>query len=345
MHMAVADDTDAPDNPAAHLRQITIFSCFALHTRSGLFYALVHQGGKGNFMKDWNNLIADENQILSRHYNAGRQGHRIRYVVIHHNAGNLSIGGCYSVWQSRQASAHYQVDANGRIGQLVHDRDTAWHAGNWTANLDSIGIEHADISSSPWMVSDATLDNGAHLVAAICKCYGLGYPQWGVNVFPHQHFSATACPASLYGAQRDAYMARAQAWYTQMGGGSAPSPISHKSVPISGKLAVDGYCGAATIRKWQSVMHTQVDGIISGQVVPDNRIYGRPNLVTAQVRYGNTGSNLIRAVQRQLGITADGFLGPNTIRAIQKHLGVGTDGWFGPATVKALQNQLNRNRF
>ncbi|WP_240628811.1 peptidoglycan recognition protein family protein [Trueperella pyogenes] len=71
---------------------------------------------------------------------------------------------------------HYQVDSNGRIGQLVWDRDTAWHAGNWEANTTSIGIEHADISSKPWRISEACLDNGAHLVAAICHYYKLGRP-------------------------------------------------------------------------------------------------------------------------------------------------------------------------
>ena len=134
-------------------------------------------------MKDWNNLDADENLILSTHMTKGRQGRRINKIVLHHNGGNLTGKGCYDVWQTREASAHYQVAADGRITQLVWDTDTAWHAGNWDANLTSIGVEHADISSNPWRISDATLDNGAHLVAALCKHYGLGRPQWGVNVF------------------------------------------------------------------------------------------------------------------------------------------------------------------
>lgn len=166
-----------------------------------------------NDLKDWNTLEADETRILSTHYTSGRSGRAIDKIVLHHNAGNLSIADCWNVWQTREASAHYQVDANGRIGQLVWDTDTAWHAGSWDANVTSIGIEHADISSSPWRISDATLDNGAHLVAALCHAYNLGRPQWGVNVFPHSHFSATACPASIQNEQRDAYMSRAQAWY------------------------------------------------------------------------------------------------------------------------------------
>lgn len=181
-------------------------------------------------MKNWNTLEADVDLIMNKHYTARRSGRRIGKVIIHHNAGNLSIRGCWDVWQSRPASAHYQVQSDGKIGQLVWDRDTAWHAGNWNANTTSIGIEHADISSKPWKVSDACLDNGAHLVAAICRYYKLGRPAWGKNVFGHKNFSSTECPASLAGSQHTAYMARAQYWYDHMTG-SKPAPAKPKPAP------------------------------------------------------------------------------------------------------------------
>ncbi|KAB1939749.1 peptidoglycan-binding domain-containing protein, partial [Bifidobacterium bifidum] len=98
-------------------------------------------------------------------------------------------------------------------------------------------------------------------------------------------------------------------------------------------------------RRWQQVMGTSVDGIISGQYRPDGRTWGRPALVDSCVRYGGGGSNLIRAVQRKLNLTADGLLGPATIRALQKHLGVAQDSWFGPGTARALQSRLNTGRF
>ncbi|MDK8300961.1 MAG: N-acetylmuramoyl-L-alanine amidase, partial [Actinomycetaceae bacterium UMB1218B] len=159
-------------------------------------------------------------------------------VIIHHTAGNLTIRGCYDVWQSRPASAHYQVQTDGTIGQLVWDRDTAWHAGNFAANTTSIGIEHADVSSNPWAVSEACLDNGAHLVAAVCKFYGLGRPAWGKNVFGHKDFIPTACPASLAGSQHTAYMARAQSWYDQMTGNTpAPAPAPAPATPNIDTLA------------------------------------------------------------------------------------------------------------
>lgn len=171
---------------------------------------------------DWNNVVADTNQILDTHYTQGREA--IRFIVLHHNAGNLTVEDCYRVWQSREASAHYQVESSGRIGQLVWDSNTAWHAGNWWANQNSIGIEHADDNNNPWHISDACLENGAHLVAALCKYYNLGRPQWMVNVFPHAHFQPTACPASIASDQNEQYMRRAQYWYDVMSGVISEEP-------------------------------------------------------------------------------------------------------------------------
>lgn len=187
-------------------------------------------------MKNWENVEADENLILTKHFTPGRAG-TINKIVLHHNAGNLTIRGCYNVWQDREASAHYQVQSDGRIGQLVWDKDTAWHAGDFNANATSIGIEHADCQTRPWKISDACLENGAHLVAALCKYYKLGRPTWMKNVFPHSHFSATECPASIAGSQNAAYMKRAQQWYdAMMKGSSAPAaPKPSKPAPKPAK--------------------------------------------------------------------------------------------------------------
>lgn len=203
-------------------------------------------------MKNWDRLEADRDLILDKHFTGGRDGCKIDKVILHHNGGNLSGEGCYRVWQTREASAHYQVDANGVITQIVWDGDTAWHAGNYQANCTSIGIEHADISTNPWKISDATLDNGAHLTAAVCKYYGLGRPQYGKNVFFHKDFSATECPASIAGSQRDAYMHRAQEWYDKMTGSkpsatvkpaAKPSAPAKKSVETVAREVIAGQWG------------------------------------------------------------------------------------------------------
>lgn len=251
-------------------------------------------------MKSWENLEADENLILSTHMTKGRQGCKIDKIVVHHNGGNLTGKDCWNVWQTREASAHYQAAADGRITQLVWDTDTAWHSGDWNANLTSIGVEHADISADPWMLSEATLDNGAHLVAALCKRYGLGRPQWRVNVFPHSDFTSTSCPASLAGDQNAAYMARAQAWYDKMTGtASAPStaqPAQSVAAESSAnvlqgtyRVAVDGL----NVRDRPSVSGNVVATYSNGQTVnldhwgtvADGYIWGRYTAYSGAVRY------------------------------------------------------------
>lgn len=197
---------------------------------------------------DWVNLNADVNMILNKHYTKGRSGYKVNKIVVHYNAGNLSIAGCYSVWQKRKASAHYQVEESGRIGQLVWDSDTAWHASNWAANCSSIGIEHANYSDGT--ISEKCLDNGAHLVAALCKYFGLGRPEWLKNVFPHKYFVATSCPGQIYGSQKDAYIKRAQQWYDSMtGSGSAPSGGSSSNGSSSSGGSSSGKKTVAQIAK------------------------------------------------------------------------------------------------
>lgn len=166
---------------------------------------------------DFENLNADVNMILNKHFTRGRGGYGIEFIVIHYNAGDLTVEGCYNVWQTRDASAHYQVESSGRIGQLVWDRDMAWHASNGTANRKSIGIEHANRGNT---MTDACIENGAHLCAAICKYYKLGRPEWLKNVFPHCYFAATSCPGPLKEGTNyhERYMARAQYWYDVMTG-------------------------------------------------------------------------------------------------------------------------------
>ena len=180
---------------------------------------------------DFENLNADVNMILNKHFTRGRGGYNIEFVVIHYNYGDLTVEGCYSVWQTREASAHYQVESSGRIGQLVWDGDTAWHAGNFSANQKSIGIEHANQGDS---MTDACIENGAHLCAAVCKYYGLGRPEWMRNVFPHCHFSSTSCPGPLKEgtSYHDKYMERAQYWYDVMTGTKTESNDRSVSVQL-----------------------------------------------------------------------------------------------------------------
>lgn len=110
-------------------------------------------------MKDWEKCTADVDKIMNKHFRSGCAGSKIQHIVIHYNVGGLTVEGCWQTWQTRAVSAHYQVESSGRIGQLVWDKDTAWHAGNSAENRRSIGIGHANRKDGT--TSDVCLDNGA----------------------------------------------------------------------------------------------------------------------------------------------------------------------------------------
>ena len=178
-------------------------------------------------MISWTELRPDSAIFMTRNFTYGRGGQRVQYIVVHHNAGALSARQIWNLWQTRlTASAHYQVDRAGHISQHVQLWDTAWHATNELANQRSIGIEHANGSGVTGPLTEATLDNGAHLVAALCVAYGLGRPAWGRNVFGHAYFVPTACPGPIGGVQHAAYMSRAQGYYDQMTGRTPVTDLS-----------------------------------------------------------------------------------------------------------------------
>ncbi|QGH02271.1 peptidoglycan recognition protein family protein [Streptococcus dysgalactiae] len=133
------------------------------------------------------------------HYSTGRSGAKVNKIVIHHMAGtNYDI--VPSIWQTREASAHYGIGKNGEIRAYVDENNTAWHAGNWNANISSIGIENCNSTGSPsWSINQATIDASAKLCADIAKRYGLGKLVVNQNLFPHSYFSSTSCPGVLLG--------------------------------------------------------------------------------------------------------------------------------------------------
>ena len=56
---------------------------------------------------------------------------------------------------------------------------------------------------------------------------------------------------------------------------------------------------------------------------------------------------VIRALQKKLGVTVDGYIGPQTVRALQKYLGTPVDGVISKPSlmVKEMQKRLNEGKF
>ena len=114
--------------------------------------------------------------------------HNVDKIILHHwgATGQTFEGVC--AWfenLSCQTSAHYVVEG-GRVACLVNLSDTAYHAGDWGANLTSIGIE-----ARPEM-SAADLETVCELVAYLYKVYG------ELPIYGHKDFSPTACPGKYY---------------------------------------------------------------------------------------------------------------------------------------------------
>lgn len=129
-----------------------------------------------------------------------------------------------------------------------------------------------------------------------------------------------------------------------------PGPDSYKaftgkksSSNKSSNMAVDGKWGQDVTKGLQRVFGTPVDGKLSGQSSnPVTRA-----LYSNTASFGSGGSVVIRAMQKKLGVTADGLLGPATIRALQKRMGTPVDGKLSKVSpmVKELQKRLNKGTF
>jgi len=158
-------------------------------------------------------------------------------VTFHHNGGNLTHAGCLAVWKVRPASAHFDVDAHGRIAQYVHVKEYAWAVGNLGGNESSISIEMADHTMGPhWEVSEVTWKEAARLAGWLFAHVIKAKPSKS-NVHYHRDWSSTECPGPYMNSIRAELLAEVQKWYahfTDDEKGSSPSS-PHPSTPKTTK--------------------------------------------------------------------------------------------------------------
>lgn len=139
--------------------------------------------------------------IPTTNYTKGREGNTIDKIVLHWIVGNLDSCDATFKNPTRKASAHYAIEDT-TIHQYVDEADTAWHAGNWSCNTQSIGIEHsggellAD-GKTRRKPSEATHRTSALLVKQLCKKYNI--PIDRKHILKHSEVSdkATSCPGTL----------------------------------------------------------------------------------------------------------------------------------------------------
>lgn len=102
----------------------------------------------------------------------------IKYIVIHTTQDSYSRA---IAWFQMDHGSYGPTSANyvirsrdGEITQTVREKDIAYHAGNWTYNTQSIGIEHEGYVNAPnvWY-TDTMYKASAALTRAIARKYGI----------------------------------------------------------------------------------------------------------------------------------------------------------------------------
>lgn len=194
---------------------------------------------------------------LSRTGHVTHTKHRKTSVTIHHNAGRLTLDSILKVWESRPASAHFQVDAAGAVGQYVEINEYAWATGSTAGNQSSISIEMANRTLGPeWAVAEVTWQEAARLAGWIFARV-IGQRPSADNLFQHKHWKSTTCAGpyvdkifgqliELAGKHYDAFVS----------GGASPSPApapaptgATKSVAQLADEVIRGLWGSGDERK------------------------------------------------------------------------------------------------
>lgn len=87
----------------------------------------------------------------------------IQFIVVHTCEG--SYESCINEIRTKEKKkgAHYVVSKNGKISQIVLDKDIAFHAGNSDYNAKSIGIEHEGLSNEASTWTQEMLQSSAKL--------------------------------------------------------------------------------------------------------------------------------------------------------------------------------------
>lgn len=169
-----------------------------------------------------NSSLVSFRKIVEGHYSS-REGNKISRIIIHHQAGCLSLESLYNVMASRLASATYGIDVNGNIGQYVDEAYRPWTSSSWDADKNAVTIEVANNTFAPdWTISDASMKALIELCIDICRRNGITRLNYtgdkSGNLHMHKWYWNTACPGpyleSKFGYIADQVNARL---------GSAPS--------------------------------------------------------------------------------------------------------------------------
>lgn len=115
---------------------------------------------------------------LSPHCTKPRQG-KIKGISIHTMAGPGSVEGCGQVFQTSEASSHYGIGPDGRIGQYVLEENRAWCCSH-KVDHQVVTIEVSSIQSyeEPYECTAAAFKSLIDLCVDICQRNGIKELIW-----------------------------------------------------------------------------------------------------------------------------------------------------------------------
>lgn len=296
----------------------------------------------------------------------GIKNYGIKGLIMHYTANNGGTARNHKTYFNNlndiYASAHLFVDDNEAICIIplnevaYHANDTVKYNSDGTiykplyskignANFGAIGLEMCLDKNGN--ITEKTFQNSVKAVKELVA----KYPAITRNtIWRHYDVTGKNCPAPWVSKPSELERFKEAVFgKTTSNNTTATKPSKSNSgsttsaaKPSYSQLTVDGKFGAATAKRLQQYFGTTQDGVISHQY---KQKYNQ-NVYAAQFDSTLKGSNVIKALQKLLGVTQDGLLGQATIKALQKRLGTTQDGIISPTSnaVKALQKALNNNK-
>lgn len=194
--------------------------------------------------------VADYVAALSATGHVTHTQYKKTSVTFHHNGGNLTLAGILSVWKTRPASAHFHVDAHGRVGQYVHVKEYAWAVGDRAGNESTISIEMADETFAPkWEVSETTWKEAARL-AGWLFAHVIKEAPVKSNVHYHHDWSSTDCPGPYMDSIRSDVLAEVKKWYSYFMKSDDHSPSSPRPTTPTPRKSVHQIALEVIDQKW-----------------------------------------------------------------------------------------------
>ena len=159
---------------------------------------------------------------------------------------------------------------------------------------------------------------------------------------PHKRWTSTECPGNWDLGRLDR-LARGVKPGVSGGGTSAPAPS--KPAVSGGKLTVDGRLGTATVKALQKRLGVAQDGRAGEDTWKAlQRLLGTPadGAVSHQsYRATELGNGVVPRAWR---FTGRGSKGSKMVVALQKRVGVKADGIWYQSTTSALQRAINQGK-